>query len=158
RITFADAKKPRSYDELALDMNEGRWENYFPLGKDWGPKFGPCQPPAWKDEGWHFRDLDGNVRPNWTVYGTFSLGQKYDYDPDTGRFVFYAKGRTFCYHPVERRWTDLAPWTDPETELGGILLWSSMCYDRHNKRFLLFGGGNIQTGRGDPGTWTYSPA
>ena len=33
-----------------------------------------------------------------------------------------------------------------------------MCYDRHNHQFVLFGGGNIQSQRGDPGTWTYSPA
>jgi hypothetical protein len=158
RITYADAPKPRSYDQLALDPKEGRWENWFPRGKDWGPKFGPCQPPAWKNELWQFQDAEGNTRPNWTVYGTFSLGQKYDYDADTRTFVFSARGRTFRYDPVERRWTDLAPKTDPEKELGGILLWSSMCYDRHNKRFVLFGGGNVQTERGDPGTWTYTPA
>lgn len=158
RITYADAKKPRSYDQLALDRKEGRWENFFPKGKDWGPKFGPCQPPEWKDEYWRFNDTAGNVRPNWTVYGTFSLGQKYDYDPDSKSFVLYARGKTFRYEPMDRKWTDLAPKTDPEKELGGVLLWSSMCYDAHNKRFLLFGGGNIQTERGDPGTWSYSPA
>ena len=47
------------------------------------------------------RDAEGNVRPNWTVYGTFSLGQKYDYDPDTKAFFFYAGGRTFRYDPAE---------------------------------------------------------
>src|SRR5262245_7159074 len=40
RITYADAKKPRSYDQLALDRKEGRWENWFLKGKDWGAKFG----------------------------------------------------------------------------------------------------------------------
>lgn len=158
RITFADAKKPRSYDQLALEPKEGRWQNWFPKGKDWGPSFGPCQPPGWKNELWQFQDIEGNIRPNWSVYGTFSLGQKYDYDPDTRTFLFYASGRTFRYDPAQRRWTDLAPPTDPEKELGGTLLWSSMCYDRHNQQFFLFGGGNIQTERGDPGTWTYSPA
>jgi hypothetical protein len=158
RTTFADYKKPRSYDVLALNRTEGRWENWFPRGKEWGPRFGPCQAPGWKDEYFHFKDTEGNVRPNWTVYGTFSLGQKYDYDPDTKSFVFYAGGRTFRYDPAGRRWTDLAPPTHPEKQLGGILLWSSMCCDRHNKQFVLFGGGNIQTKRGDPGTWTYTPA
>jgi len=33
-----------------------------------------------------------------------------------------------------------------------------MCYDRSAKKFVLFGGGNIRSERGDPGTWTYSPA
>lgn len=158
RTSFGDYKKPRSFDQLALDRAEGRWENWFPSGRAWGPKFGPCQAPGWKDEYFQFKDAAGNVRPNWTVYGTFSLGQQYDYDPDAGAFVFHALGRTFSYHPVERRWTDLATKTDPEKELGGILLWSSMCYDQHNKQFVLFGGGNIQTQRGDPGTWTYVPA
>ena len=158
RISYADAKKSHSYDQMALDGKEGRWENWFPKGKNWGPAFGPCQPPVWKNELWQFQDADGNVRPNWTVYGTFSLGQKYDYDPDTKTFTFYAGGRTFRYDPVALQWTDLAPKNDPEKELGGILLWSSMCYDGHNKRFVLFGGGNIQTERGDPGTWTYTPA
>jgi hypothetical protein len=158
RTSWAEYKKPRPYDDLSFDPTEGRWENRFPEGKDWGPRFGPCQAPAWKDEHWHFRDTEGNVRPNWTVYGTFSLGQKYDYDPDTRAFYFYAGGRTFRYDPAARRWTDPAPKSDPQTELGGILLWSSMCYDRHNKRFVLFGGGNVQSPRGDPGTWTYSPS
>src|SRR5437879_430605 len=48
--------QPRPYDQLALDLTEGRWENWLPTGKDWGPKFGPCKAPAWKDELWHFRD------------------------------------------------------------------------------------------------------
>src|SRR5262249_46596946 len=34
RITYADAPKPRSYDQLALDLKAGRWENWFPRGKD----------------------------------------------------------------------------------------------------------------------------
>jgi hypothetical protein len=158
RTSWADYKKPRPYDELALDLDKGQWENWFPPGKEWGPRVGPCQAPAWKDEHFGFRDTEGNVRPNWTVYGTFSLGQKYDYDPDTKAFYVYAGGHTFRYDPAARRWADLAPKSHPEAELGGILLWSSMCYDRHNKRFVLFGGGNVQGERGDPGTWTYSPA
>jgi hypothetical protein len=157
RTNFDDYKKPRSYDELALDRKEGEWENWFPAGKDWGPRFGPCRAPGWKNETFGFKDTQGNVRPNWTVYGTFSLGQKYDYNSDDKCFYFYAGGHTFRYDPAARRWTDLAPKTDPEKELGGVLLWSSMCYDRRNKQFLLFGGGNIQSERGDSGTWTYSP-
>ncbi len=158
RSAFGDYRKPRSYDVLHLDEKEGQWENAFPAGKDWGPRFGPGQAPPWKNEQFQLKDSAGNARPNWTVYGTFSLGQKYDYDPDTKAFYFYAGGRTFRYDPAARTWADLAPPTHPEQELGGILLWSSLCYDRHNKEFVLFGGGNVQTERGDPGTWTYSPA
>jgi hypothetical protein len=158
RSTLADYRKPRSYDVLTLHPQDRTWENDFPPGKDWGPKVGPTTAPAWKGEVWGFRDLEGNVRPNWTVYGTFSLGQNYDYDPDTRAFYFYAGGSTFKYAPAERQWTDLNPATHPEKQLGGRLLWSSMVYDRHNRRFVLFGGGNVQSERGDPGTWTYSPA
>jgi hypothetical protein len=159
RTSWGEYRKGiRPYDQLALDREEGRWENWFPRDKEWGPRFGPARAPSWKDERWGFRDAEGNIRPNWSVYGTFSLGAKYDYDPDTKTFVFSARGHTFRYDPAERAWTDLAPKSDPEKELGGILLWSSMCYDRHNKRFVLFGGGNVQSERGDPGTWVYTPA
>ena len=158
RTSWAEYKKPRSYDVLALDRTENKWENHYPAGKDWGPKYGLAAAPAWKDEHWQFKDAEGNVRPNWTVYGTFSLGHAYDYDPDTKSFLFYANGRTFRYDPAARSWTDLNPANDPQKALGGILLWSSMCYDRHNKQFVLFGGGNVQSERGDPGTWLYSPA
>ena len=157
RTSWADYKKPRPYDVLRWNSTDLIWENEFPAGKDWGPKTGPCQAPAWKDERFHFQDVEGNVRPNWTVYGTFSLGQKYDYDPDTRKFYFYALGRTFSYDPETRAWVDLQPVNDPEKELGGILLWSSMCYDAHNRRFVLFGGGNVRSLRGDAGTWSYSP-
>ena len=158
RTTYADYKKARSYDVLSLHPEKKQWENQLPAGKNWGDRFGPVQAPGWKGEVWGLKDTEGNTRPNWTVYGTFSLGQKYDYDPDTKAFYFYAGGSTFKYDPAAQTWTDLQPATHPEKELGGTLLWSSMVYDRHNKQFVLFGGGNVQTVRGDPGTWTYSPA
>ncbi|MDB5384723.1 MAG: hypothetical protein JWM11_369, partial [Planctomycetaceae bacterium] len=151
-------RQPRSYDTLALNRQSNTWENQFPVGKTWGPLVGACQAPTWKDEQFRFQDTEGNVRPNWTIYGTFSLGRKYDYDPVNERFVFYAGGHTFAYHPVKREWSDLAPETHPESQLGGILLWSSMCYDDHNQRFILFGGGNLTSPRGGPGTWAYLPA
>ena len=158
RSSFADYRKPRSFDVLTLQPESNEWENDYPAGKNWGPRVGPCQAPAWNDEKFGFKDIEGNVRPNWTIYGTFSLGQKYDYDPDTKAFYFYAGGSTFKYEPELRKWTDLQPATHPEKELGGTLLWSSLVYDRHPKQWVLFGGGNIQSERGDPGTWTYAPA
>src|SRR5262245_17111442 len=157
RTSWGDYKKPRSYDVLSFDP-AGKWRNELPAGKDWGPEFGVVAAPAWKNEFWGFADAAGTTRPNWTVYGTFSLGQKYDYDPDTKAFYFYAGGSTFRYDPARREWKDLAPETNPQKALGGTLLWSSMCYDGGAKKFVLFGGGNTPTGRGDPGTWTYSPA
>ncbi len=159
RAHWAEYAKPRAYDELAFDATEGKWENWYPRGKDWGPKFGSCSPPRFRNESFDLKDVENNVRPNWTVYGNgFSLGQKVDYDIDNKQFVFYAGGRTFSYDPADRQWKDLNPPTDPEKKLGGVLLWGSMCYDQHKKRFILFGGGNIQTERGDAGTWTYTPS
>lgn len=158
RTSWGEYKKPRPYDVLAWDTTANAWANQFPVGKSWGPAHGPCQAPGWKNENFLFEDVEGNTRPNWTVYGTFSLGQKYDYDPDTRKFYFYAHGKTFAYDPHERTWTDLKPPTHPTSETGGVLLWSSLCYDAHGKRFILFGGGNVPTPRGDPGTWAYSPA
>ena len=158
RSSYGDYRKPRSYDVLTLDPKSREWHNTFPPGKNWGPQAGAATAPGWKGEIWSVRDVEGNARPNWTVYGTFSLGQRYGYDPDTKAFYFYAGGSTFKYDPAQRVWTDLQPATHPEQALGGILLWSSMIYDAHNKQFVLFGGGNVQTPRGDPGTWVYSPA
>jgi hypothetical protein len=158
RTHWGEYKKPRPYDVLRWNPVAREWLNEFPIGKAWGPATGNCSAPAWRDERFRFDDVDGNTRPNWTVYGTFSLGQKYGYDPDTRRFYFFAGGRTFSYDPATRVWTDLNPPSNPESELGGILLWSSLCYDAHQRRFLLFGGGNLRTDRGDPGTWSYSPS
>ena len=134
-------EESRPYDQLVLDPDRGQWENWFPTGKEsWGPKFGDCHAPPWKDEFFHFQDSDGNVRPNWTVYGTFSLGQAYAYDPVGKRFIFYAGGVTFSYDPVLRQWRDLQPATHPAQAAGGRLLWSSLCYDPVNKEVVLFGG------------------
>ena len=158
RVTLADVKKPRSYDVLSLDPTSGQLRNELPAdGKDWGPEFGPVEAPAWKDESWGFKDAKGNTRPNWSVYGTFSLGGLYGHDPDTDAFYFHTGGSTFRYYPKSREWIDLKRKTGPERSLGGKLLWSSMSYDSDAKRFVLFGGGNVQSDRGDPGTWTFTP-
>jgi hypothetical protein len=159
RVTQADAKKPRHYDVLSITPEkDAKWRNELPeFGAKWGGETGPIAVPAWKNETWGFTDVNGNTRPNWSVYGTFSLAGKYDYDPDTKTFCFLAGNTTFKYDPKERQWTDLRRKAGPEGTLGGVLLWSSMCYDRDAKAFVLFGGGNIQTQRGDPGTWTFAP-
>jgi hypothetical protein len=159
RIPFADAKKPRHYDVLSITPEKAaKWRNELPeFGSKWGAETGPINVPGWKNEVWGFADADGKTRPNWTVYGTFSLGGKYDYDPESKCFYFLAANTTFKYDPKAREWTDLRRRAGPEGTLGGTLLWSSMSYDRELKAFALFGGGNIQTERGDPGTWTFDP-
>jgi hypothetical protein len=159
RTDLANYKKPRPYDVLAITpARDAKWRNELPeFGAKWGAETGAVTAPGWKGEVWGFTDAEGNTRPNWNVYGTFSLGGKYDYDPDTRAFYFLAGNSTFKYDPKARQWTDLRRRAGPEGTLGGILLWSSMCYDRELKAFVLFGGGNIQTERGDPGTWTFAP-
>ncbi len=159
RVTWADTKKARPYDVLSITPEKGaKWRNELPeFGAKWGGETGPITVPAWKSEVWGFADADGNTRPNWSVYGTFSLGGKYGYDPDTKAFYFHAANSTFKYDPKAREWSDLRRKTGPEGTHGGVLLWSSMSYDRDAKAFVLFGGGNIQTERGDPGTWTFEP-
>lgn len=159
RVSWADAKKPRHYDVLSITpTKDAKWRNELPeFGAKWGSETGPISVPGWKNEVWGFADADGDTRPNWSVYGTFSLGGKYDYDPDTKAFYFLAGNTTFKYDPKAREWTDLRRKAGPEGTLGGVLLWSSMCYDRDAKAFVLFGGGNIQSDRGDPGTWSFAP-
>jgi hypothetical protein len=159
RITFADVKKPRHYDVLSITPDKtAKWRNELPeFGAKWGAETGPITVPAWKDEVWGFTDTEGNTRPNWSVYGTFSLGGKYDYDPESKCFHFLAGNNTFKYNPKAREWTNLRRRAGPDGLLGGTLLWSSMAYDRELSAFVLFGGGNVQTQRGDPGTWTFDP-
>jgi hypothetical protein len=152
--------KGHPFDELALDLGRGEWENRLPAGKEWGPAFGNCKPPAWKTEYWTTQDAEGNCRPNLNVseggYGVLYSGQ-YAFDPDSRRAFFYIRGSTLVYDTAARTWKDLAPLNHPEKALGGKLLWSSMCYLGHLRKVLLFGGGNIHTERGDPGTWLYDP-
>src|ERR1022692_957164 len=56
RSSFADYKKPRSYDVLTLTPDK-EWQNEIPAGKDWGPKIGPASAPAWKNESFGLRDI-----------------------------------------------------------------------------------------------------
>jgi hypothetical protein len=153
------ARHPHPFDDLALDQAAGQWENLFPANRNWGPKFGDAKPPAFKNEVFALLDQEGNVRPNLSTYRGVNYYNQYAYDSDRKRVYFHARGHTFSYDPAARTWTDLAPATNPT---GGkdrpMLLWGSMCYDPVNKKVLLFGGGNVLSERGDPGTWTYDPA
>jgi hypothetical protein len=175
-ISYTEYPKPHPFDELALDLDKGEWENWFPPGKDWGPRFGDCTPPGWKDGYWKLLDVDGNCRPNLITSEAMGIGYygHYAFDPDTGRTWFYAHESTFCYDAAARTWKDVAPPSAKGTgtltagspsplpahpaQIGGSLCWGAMCYVPSIKKVLLFGGGNVRTERGDPGTWTYDPA
>src|SRR5262245_9514305 len=152
-------KQPHPFDDLALDREASQWENLYPANKDWGPKFGDAKPPPFKNELFTLSDRDGNVRPNLSTYRGVYYYNQYAYDSDTKCVYFHARGHTFSYDTAARAWKDLAPATSPT---GGKdrppLLWGSLCYDPVNKRVLLFGGGNVLSERGDPGTWAYDPA
>jgi hypothetical protein len=156
-ISWDSYTKPHPFDELALDETRGEWENWIPKGKEWGPQFGDCKAPTWKVGYWTMTDAEGNCRPNLISSACTCAGQ-YAHDPESKRTYFYVGGSTFAYDAAARAWKDLAPANHPNKALGGNLFWSSMCYLPHLKKVLLFGGGNVRTERGDPGTWTYDPA
>jgi hypothetical protein len=154
-----DRRAPYTYDELAFAAENGQWENWYPEGKEWGPKFGVCRPPGWK--GNRFQDAEGNVRPNWPdYYWLLGAASNYTYLPKEGAFLFYVDGHTFSYDPQRRVWKDRQAKGDPQnsTPLKSRLFWGSICYDAARDQVVLFGGGNADTQRGDPGTWVYTPA
>lgn len=154
-----DRRAPYTYDELAFDPASGQWENWYLPGKEWGPRFGVCKPPGWKGRV-RFKDAEGNVRPNWPdYYWLLGAAANCTYLPEDGTFLFYVNGSTFNYDPVHRTWQDLAPVSDPQnsTRLKTQLFWGSICYDQAREQVILFGGGNADTERGDPGTWVYTP-
>ncbi|MCX7591524.1 MAG: hypothetical protein N2255_07845 [Kiritimatiellae bacterium] len=157
-VGWPNYPKPHPYDELALDLGSARWENWLPVGKEWGPRFGDCKPPGWKSEAWTLTDTEGNIRPTLVCY---PFGKWYGmsaYAPEQGITYFYVNGSTFAYDAAARKWVDLAPANHPSRALGGLLLWGSLCWDSINRAVVLFGGGNITSPRGDPGTWMYFPA
>lgn len=114
-----DYAPPHPFDELALDLTCGLWENWIPRGKSWGPPFGDCQPPGWKGSvRWTMTDAEGNCRP--IVTGTIMRYSGYAFDTDSRRTYFYAAGSTFCYDAAARAWKDLAPGNHPG-KVGGTL-------------------------------------
>ncbi len=157
-VGWANYPKPHPYDVLALEASAGSWENWIPGGKEWGPKTGDCKAPGWKNEGWTLVDREGNTRPSLVRYTGAKWYNLSCYAPEGKLAHFYVHGSTFSYDPAARKWTDHKPATHPAKALGGLLLWSSMCYDPVNRKVLLFGGGNVTSRRGDPGTWTYDLA
>ena len=76
-IGWDEYRKPHPFDELALDLAAGQWENWLPTGKDWGTQFGDSKAPAWKSEHWSLADAAGNCRPNLTVYRGLFLHNQY---------------------------------------------------------------------------------
>ena len=145
--------KPHPFDDLALDLASGQWENWIPKGKEWGPQFGDAKAPGWPNESLSFIDREGNTRPNLTSQRGQSYFNSYTWDPASRRaYTLCAWGNTFAYDPLVRVWTNLTTKLAPPNRL-----WGSLCADSVNKTVLLFGG-NAKTPRGDPGTWVFETA
>jgi hypothetical protein len=154
-----NAKGDQPYGDLALDVTAGKWENCYPQGKSFGPKFGPCKPPKFKKYyGNLFSDVAGNNRVNQNGHMWRWLYACSAYDTHARQFYFHGSGLTWTYSPLERKWAGVKTATHPAKKTGSNLLWSAMCYDAARKKFVLFGGGNVSTKRGDAGTWTFDPA
>jgi Galactose oxidase, central domain len=154
-----NAKGDQPYGDLALDIKAGKWENWYPKGKSFGPKFGGCKPPKFKKYyGNLFTDVAGNNRVNQNGHMWRWLYACSAYDTHARQFYFHGSGLTWTYSPLERKWAEVETATHPAKKTGSNLLWSSMCYDAARKRLVLFGGGNVSTERGDAGTWTFDPA
>ncbi|MBL8910928.1 MAG: hypothetical protein JNM17_09525 [Archangium sp.] len=147
---------PQPYDVQALTLGETAWRNAYPPGQNWGPMTGNSMAPDFATESFEQQDRSGFPRPSFEVYGgTTSFQQTAWLGPQT-RLLFYLWNRTFSYDAVARAWTFHAPTTDPA---GGPmqprLMWGAMTANAAGTKVLLFGGANVHTDAGTPGTWIY---
>ena len=157
RTSYAEYKKPRSYDELALDGKRAMGE-LVPAGKDWGPHSARASRRPGRTKSW----LPGRRRATSGPTG-----------PSTAPFP---SARSTTTTPTPRALSS-TPAAGPSATIrpsGSGPTWRRRPTPRRNwaasssgarcattgttSRFVLFGGGNIQSERGDPGTWTYTPA
>ncbi|PCJ57500.1 MAG: hypothetical protein COA79_15830 [Planctomycetota bacterium] len=159
-----NAKGDLPYQDLALDLEKAKWENWYPKGKSFGPPFGPCKAPKFKRYYQSlFEDVDGNKRHNQNSHVWRYLYGMHAYDTDAKKIIFYSSEKkyskipTWSYDPENRSWDPLSISKDPHPtqKSDRPLLWSSMCYMPTIKKVLLFGGGNQTNERGDVGTWLF---
>lgn len=149
------------YDVQVLKLGDAAWRNAFPPGKEttWGPEVGNSTAPGFRSESFEVADTSGFPRPSFEVYGgTTTFGQS-AWLAGQNRLLFYLWNRTFSYDAVARSWAFHAPAIDPA---GGSmrprLMWGSMTADSTGSKVLLFGGANVESDAGTPGTWIYEPA
>jgi len=158
-------RTPQPYSEMTLLLEERKWINWLPPGKDdWGKATGPVEAPGFEQHrrGFH-PDVEGTFRPvTKPDYGLYLLGLQNAWDSDRQRLIAATYG-TVSYDPVERVWQDLEPAGHPgRPALPGLAVeprwpsWGQCCYDPVNQEVLLFGGANVLTPSGAPGTWVYS--
>ena len=142
-----DDRGPFCYDEQTFDLESRVWKNRFPEGKGWKPEIGPCDAPTVP-----YNQLkDGRLG---LTEGGFIAYFQYAVDIDRNRLVAYTRNRLIEYDPAARSWKEFGPGTPSGSE--HLLWWGSMCYDAHNKEFLLFGGNNGPGDFNDTRTWAYS--
>ncbi|MFW6107430.1 MAG: kelch repeat-containing protein [bacterium] len=162
-----DRKTP-CYSETLLSLDEGVWVNWYPKGKDWGPRVGPAEKvPGMGGYGTGLKKGEGGVlRPHLRGGYGVPVWHQYCWDSDRNKAIFLFRDNLIQYDPVERVWTDLEEKGNPtiarlpgvEVQKGSKLHWSALCYDPINKEVVLFGGASTITERGDPGTRVYSIA
>ncbi|HOX07287.1 MAG TPA: kelch repeat-containing protein [Planctomycetota bacterium] len=144
-----DDHGPFCYDEQTFSLEERLWKNRFPEGKGWKPEIGPCDAPKLPSHGYRLKDGRLGL---WE--GGFVAYFQYAVDTDRNKLVAYTHNRLVEYDPAARAWKELGPGT-PSGE-AHKLWWGSLCYDAHNKEFLLFGGNNGPGEFNDTRTWAYS--
>jgi hypothetical protein len=149
---------PFAYDELTFSLSGRTWENRFPVGKEvWGPKVGNCKPPEVPNYGYRIKDKEGNPRLGlWE--GGFCAYKQVAFDPDRNKVVAYSLNHTIEYDPKTRAWSEIKTNGNPLNGVANRLWWGTLCYDAHNKEFVLFGGNNGASEYNDPRTWIFSPA
>ncbi len=173
-----DNKLVPCYTESTMSTATGVWENWYPKGKNWGPKTGPA--PGVPSTGRYLdglvKDKEGVLRPHLRGAG-ITVWHQYCWDSHRNKAIFFAwhykphpgkpSMQLLEYDPLERTWKELKPKNSPLTpDLPGAKFknfnphwhWGALCYDPVNKEVLLFGGASVITERGDPGTWAYSIA
>lgn len=147
----------RPYDVQTFDVERRQWFNHLPeQARSRGDESGNVEDPGYKSPYFDMVDNEGLVAPNrrHTV-----MWYKYAYAPWDGKIYSLVCGRTLCYDPKLRQWTDLQPGTSPAPPARHYkrsLAWAAMCADGVNKEIVLFGGCGLNTQRAGPGTWVYS--
>lgn len=152
---------PQPYDVQAFRLGETTWRNAFPPGKEgaWGPDAGSSTAPGFASEGFEVADTSGFPRPSFEVYGGINSFEQYAWLSGSNTLLFYLWNRTFSYDALARAWTFHAPAIDPAGgRMEPRLMWGSMIADATGSKVLLFGGANVHTDAGTPGTWIYEPA
>lgn len=147
------------YDVQALKLGETTWRNAYPPGQNWGPLTGNSMAPDFPSESFEMADRSGFARPSFEAYGGTNSFQQTAALGASNRLLFYIWNRTFSYDAAARAWTFHSPAIDPA---GGAsqprLMWGAMTANGAGTKVLLFGGANVLSDAGTPGTWLYDVA